>query len=78
MSSRSDYDARGHLVLPIATGLVLFVRKVDNHGRIEFKGTTSFIRGNLERQYVVATLSSLIGGSSSSTKKSLSRRSHSS
>jgi hypothetical protein len=50
-------DARGHLALPIATGRVSFVRKVDAHGRIEFNGSEYFIRRKLGRQYVVATLS---------------------
>jgi hypothetical protein len=50
-------DARGHLVLPIAKGCVSFVRKVDSHGCIEFNGAEYFIRRKLERQYVVATLS---------------------
>jgi hypothetical protein len=36
---------------------VLFVRKVDSHGCIEFNGAEYFIRRKLERQYVVATLS---------------------
>jgi len=50
-------DARGHLALPIAKGCVSFVRKVDAHGCIEFNGADYFIRRKLERQYVVATLS---------------------
>lgn len=50
-------DARGHLALPIAKGHVSWVRKVDSHGRIEFNGAAYFIRRKLERQYVVATLS---------------------
>jgi hypothetical protein len=50
-------DDRGHLALPIARGHVSFVRKVDAHGRIEFNGSEYFIRRRLERQYVVATLS---------------------
>jgi len=50
-------DARGHLALPIAKGRVSFVRKVDSHGCIEFNGAEYFIRRKLERQYVVATLS---------------------
>jgi len=50
-------DARGHLVLPIAKGRASFVRKVDGHGCIEFNGAEYFIRRKLERQYVVATLS---------------------
>ena len=50
-------DARGHLALPIAKGHVSWVRKVDSHGRIEFNGAEYFIRRKLERQYVVATLS---------------------
>lgn len=50
-------DARGHLALPIAKGCVSFVRKVDSHGCIEFNGAEYFIRRKLERQYVVATLS---------------------
>jgi len=45
------------LALPIASGHVSWVRKVDGHGRIEFNGTEYFIRRKLERQYVVATLS---------------------
>lgn len=53
----SYFDARGHLALPIAKGRVSFVRKVDSHGRIEFNGAAYFIRRKLERQYVVATLS---------------------
>jgi hypothetical protein len=51
-------DARGHLAFPIARGRVSFVRKVDGHGCIEFNGAEYFIRRKLERQYVVATLSS--------------------
>ena len=50
-------DARGHLSIPIAKGRVSFVRKVDAHGCIEFNGAEYFIRRKLERQYVVATLS---------------------
>jgi hypothetical protein len=50
-------DARGHLAFPIAKGRVSFVRKVDAHGCIEFNGAEYFIRRKLERQYVVATLS---------------------
>ena len=50
-------DDRGHLALPIAKGRVSFVRKVDAHGCIEFNGAEYFIRRKLERQYVVATLS---------------------
>ena len=51
------FDARGHPALPIAKGLVSWVRKVDAHGCIEFNGAEYFIRRKLERQYVVATLS---------------------
>jgi hypothetical protein len=51
------FDARGHLALPIAKGLVSWVRKVDPHGCIEFNGAEYFISRKLERQYVVATLS---------------------
>jgi hypothetical protein len=50
-------DDRGHLILPIAKGLASFVRKVDAHGCIEFNGDEYFIFRRLERQYVVATLS---------------------
>jgi transposase InsO family protein len=50
-------DAHGRLALPIAKGRVSFVRKVDSHGSIEFNGAAYFIRRKLERQYVVATLS---------------------
>ncbi len=50
-------DARGHLALPSAKGRVSFVRKVDSHGRIEFNGAEYFVLRKLERQYVVATLS---------------------
>jgi len=50
-------DAPGHLALPIAKGLVSWVRKVDAHGCIEFNGAEYFVRRKLERQYVVATLS---------------------
>ena len=34
-----------------------FVRKVNSHGSIEFNGAEYFICRKLERQYVVATLS---------------------
>jgi hypothetical protein len=51
------FDARGHPALPIAKGLVSWVRKVDAHGCIEFNGAEYFIRRKLERQYVMATLS---------------------
>jgi hypothetical protein len=37
--------------------LVSWVRKVDAHGCIEFNGAEYFILRKLERQYVVATLS---------------------
>jgi hypothetical protein len=37
--------------------LVSWVRKIDAHGCIEFNGAEYFIRRKLERQYVVATLS---------------------
>ena len=57
-SLESYIDTRGHLALPIAKGRVSFVRKVDNRGSIEFNGAEYFIRRKLERQYVVATLSS--------------------
>lgn len=50
-------DAHGHLALPIAKGHVSWVRKVDSHGRFEFNGAEYFIRRKLERQYVMATLS---------------------
>jgi len=50
-------DDRGHLALLIAKGRVSFVRKVDAHGCIEFNGAEYFIFRRLERQYVVATLS---------------------
>ena len=50
-------DAHGRLALPIAKGQVSFVRKVDSHGSIEFNGAKYFIRRKLERQYVMATLS---------------------
>jgi hypothetical protein len=50
-------DDRGHLALPIAKGRVSFVRKVDAHGCIEFNGAEYFIFRRLERQYVVAMLS---------------------
>ena len=56
-SLESYLDARGRLALPIAKGLVSFVRKVDSHGSIEFNGAEYFIRRKLERQYVTATLS---------------------
>ena len=49
--------AHGHLALPIARGSVSWVRKVDAQGYIEFNGAEYFIRRKLERQYVVATLS---------------------
>jgi transposase len=51
------FDARGHPALPIAKGLVSWVRKIDAHGCIEFNGAEYFIRRKLERQYVVATRS---------------------
>ena len=50
-------DDHGHLILPIAKGQVSFVRKVDAHGCIEFNGAEYFVFRRLERQYVVATLS---------------------
>ena len=56
-SLESYIDAHGHLAFPIARGRVSFVRKVDSHGSIEFNGAEYFIRRKLERQYVVATLS---------------------
>ncbi len=56
-SLESYIDARGHMALPIARGHVSWIRKVDIHGRIEFNGDEYFIRRKLERQYVVATLS---------------------
>ena len=49
-------DSRGHLNLPLASGKVSFVRRVDSHGRIEVNGSSYFIRRKLEGQYVVATL----------------------
>lgn len=49
-------DGRGHLQLPIAKGEVSFVRKVDDHGRIDVNGASYFIRRKLEGQYVVATI----------------------
>ena len=56
-SLESYIDARGHLAFPTAKGRVSFVRKVDSHGSIEFNGAEYFIGHKLERQYVVATLS---------------------
>jgi hypothetical protein len=53
----SYLDGQGRLFLPIARGLVSWVRKVGAHGRIEFNGAEYFIRRKLERQHVVATLS---------------------
>jgi hypothetical protein len=53
----SYLDGQGRLSLPIAKGLVSWVRKVDAHGRIEFNGAEYFVSRKLERQYVVATLS---------------------
>ena len=53
----SYLDVHGRLSLPLAKGLVSWVRKVDAHGRIEFNGAEYFICRKLERQYVVATLS---------------------
>ncbi len=50
-------DARGRLALPISKGRVSFIRKVNSRGSIEFNGAEYFIRRKLERQYVVATLS---------------------
>ncbi len=50
-------DSRGNLALPIAKGKVSFTRKVDERGSIEILGVEYFIRRSLERQYVVATLS---------------------
>lgn len=50
-------DARGRLALSIAKGRVSFIRKVNSRGSIEFNGAEYFIRRKLERQYVVATLS---------------------
>jgi transposase len=53
----SYLDGKGRLSLPIAKGLVSWVRKVDAHGRIEFNGAHYFVSRKLEREYVVATLS---------------------
>jgi hypothetical protein len=50
-------DGQGQPSFPIARGRVSWVRKVGTHGRIEFNGAEYFIRRKLERQYVVATLS---------------------
>ena len=53
----SCLEGPGRLSLPIAKGLVSWVRKVNAHGRIEFNGNEYFVGRKLERQYVVATLS---------------------
>jgi putative transposase len=53
----SYLDGEGRLSLPIAKGLVSWVRKVDAHGRIEFNGAEYLVSRRLEREYVVATLS---------------------
>ncbi len=37
--------------------IFVFIRKVNSRGSIEFNGAEYFIRRKLERQYVVATLS---------------------
>jgi hypothetical protein len=50
-------DGKGHPSLPIARGLVSWVRKVGTHGRIEFNGAEYFVSRKLEHQYVIATLS---------------------
>jgi hypothetical protein len=50
-------DGKGQPSLPIARGLVSWVRKVGTHGRIEFNGAEYFVSRKLEHQYVVATLS---------------------
>jgi transposase len=49
-------DDRGHLNIPVASGKVSFIRKVDSNGRIEINGTAYFIKRKLEGQYVVATI----------------------
>lgn len=49
-------DAQGCLALPIAKGMVSFVRKVDAHGKVEINGAQYFIRKKLEGQYLVATI----------------------
>lgn len=56
-SLESYLDACGRLALPIAKGRVSFIRKVSSRGSIEFNGAEYVIRRKLERQYVVATLS---------------------
>jgi len=53
----SYLDGQGRLSLPIARGLVSWVRKVGAHGRIEFNGAEYPVSRKLEHQYVVATLS---------------------
>jgi hypothetical protein len=50
-------DRQGQPSLPIACGLVSWVRKVGARGRIEFNGAEYFVGRKLGHQYVVATLS---------------------
>lgn len=50
-------DDQGRLSLPIAKGLVSWVRKVDARGRVEFNGAEYLVSRKLEHQYVVAILS---------------------
>lgn len=53
----SYLDAQDRISLPLARGKVSWVRKVGAQGGIEFNGAEYFISRKLERQYVVATLS---------------------
>jgi hypothetical protein len=53
----SYLDGQDRLALPIAKGLVSWVRKVGSHGRIEFNGAEYLVSRRLERQYVLAMLS---------------------
>jgi hypothetical protein len=49
-------DRRGRLQLPLARGRVSFIRKVNDHGRIQVNGQAYFIGKRLARHYVTATI----------------------
>jgi transposase len=49
-------DRRGRLQLPLASGRISFVRKVNDHGLIQVNARSYFVGKRLSRRYVTATI----------------------
>jgi hypothetical protein len=49
-------DRHGRLQLPLASGRISFVRKVDEHGHIQVNAHSYFVGKPLSRCYVTATI----------------------